>query len=154
MKVYGRYGAFTPRPDQAAIYAKRAKKQKQRQAEAARSLAEWLEKHKACANGCGKPVAFYDTVHYALKHGGCCSAECEAAHRARQDAERTARITAHARELHDALELVLFTDRLVRQQQHKSTRTELYRDAVRENNQAVEAARELMQRIALSGFPC
>lgn len=83
MKVTGRYGTFTPRLDQAAFYAKRAKKQKERQAEAARSLAAWLERHKSCANGCGKPVAFYDTVHYSLKHGGCCSAECEAELRAR-----------------------------------------------------------------------
>lgn len=78
MKVRGRYGTFTPRPDQAPIYAKRAKAQRKRQAAAQSCLAAWLEKHSACANGCGKPVAFYDTVHYSLKHGGCCSAECEA----------------------------------------------------------------------------
>lgn len=82
MKVQGRYGTFTPRPDQAPIYAKRAKAQKKKRAEAARSLAAWLELHKRCANGCGKPAAFYDTVHYGLKHGGCCSAECEAARNA------------------------------------------------------------------------
>lgn len=77
MKVQGRYGMFTPRPDQAAFYAKRAKKQQQQRAEASRRTAEWLDKHRTCANGCGKDVAFYDTVHYALKHGGCCSVECE-----------------------------------------------------------------------------
>lgn len=49
-----------------------------RKAEAA-SLAAWLEKHSACANGCGKPVAFYDNINYALRFSGCCSAECEAA---------------------------------------------------------------------------
>lgn len=146
MKVQGRYGTFTPRPDQAPIYASRAKKQREQQAQQTRGLAEWLEQHKVCANGCGKPVAFYDTVNYALKHGGCCSAECEAAHDERLANERAARITVHAGELHGALELVLFTDRIVRQ--HKGKHTEMYRDAVRENNQAVEAARDLMQRIA------
>jgi len=82
VKVSGRYGTFTPRPDQAGFYAKRARKQKQQRADAARSLAAWLDQHKTCANGCGKPVAFWDTVHYSLKHGGCCSAECEAARNA------------------------------------------------------------------------
>lgn len=79
MKVLGRYGFFTPRPDQAPFYAKREKRRQQQQREAAQAQAEWLKKHQACANGCGKPVAFYDTVHYTLRYSGCCSAECEAA---------------------------------------------------------------------------
>lgn len=83
MKITGRYGTFTPRPDQAPIYAKRAKAQKKKRAAAARSLAAWLEQHKTCANGCGQPVAFYDAVHYSLKHDGCCSAECAASRAAR-----------------------------------------------------------------------
>lgn len=78
MKVQGRYGTFTPRPSQADFYAKRSKKQRQKSTDAVRSLKNWLDKHQSCANGCGKPVSFYDTVYYALKHGGCCSAECEA----------------------------------------------------------------------------
>lgn len=79
MKVLGRYGFFTPRPDQAPFYAKREKKRQQQQREAVQAQAEWLAKHKECANGCGKPVAFYDTVHYALMYSGCCSTECEEA---------------------------------------------------------------------------
>ena len=58
MKVLGRYGFFTPRPDQAPFYAKREKRRQQQQREAAQAQAEWLKKHQACANGCGKPVAF------------------------------------------------------------------------------------------------
>ena len=79
MNVLGRYGFFTPRPDQAPFYAKREKRRQQQQREAVQAQAEWLKKHQACANGCGKPVAFYDTVHYTLRYSGCCSAECEAA---------------------------------------------------------------------------
>jgi hypothetical protein len=87
MKISGRYGTFTPRPDQAAYYAKRAKAQKAKRADVQRSLAEHLAMHRTCANGCGRAVAFYDTVHYCLKYGGCCSAECEAELRKRQDEE-------------------------------------------------------------------
>jgi len=79
MKVRGRYGLFTPRADQAAIYAKRAQRQQQQARARSAATAAWLEKHKTCANGCGQPVAFYDTTHYCLRHNGCCSAECEAA---------------------------------------------------------------------------
>lgn len=86
-KISGRYGTFTPRPDQAAYYAKRAKAQKAKRAAVQRSLAEHLAMHSTCANGCGKPVAFYDTVNYSLKHGGCCSAACQAELRKRQDGE-------------------------------------------------------------------
>lgn len=86
MKISGRYGAFTPRPDQAPFYAKRAKAQAAERAAAQRSLAEHLWMYRTCTNGCGKPVAFYDTVNYALKFSGCCSAECEAEQRKRQEA--------------------------------------------------------------------
>lgn len=77
MKVSGRYGSFRPKAHQAAVYGERAKREARQQREAAGSLQAWLERHKTCANGCGKPVAFYDTTHYALRFGGCCSAECE-----------------------------------------------------------------------------
>lgn len=87
MKISGRYGTFTPRPDQAPYYAKRAKAQKAKRAAVQRALAEHLAMHRTCANGCGKAVAFYDTVNYALKHGGCCSAVCEAELRKRRDEE-------------------------------------------------------------------
>lgn len=77
MKVNGRYGLFTPCPDQAASYAKRAKREAEQRKARAAQLAVWLDKHKSCAAGCGKPVAFYDMVHYGLRFGGCCSADCE-----------------------------------------------------------------------------
>ncbi len=84
MKISGRYGSFKPKPHQAAFYAKRAKRQQQERQERAASLRAWLEQHKSCANGCGQPVAFYDTIHYSLRYSGCCSPECEAALNARQ----------------------------------------------------------------------
>jgi hypothetical protein len=91
MKVYGRFGAFTPRPDQVPYYAKRAKAQAKKRATAQRNLAEWLHKYSSCINGCGKPVAFWDEIHYGLKHSGCCSPECEADYLRRQQAERAQR---------------------------------------------------------------
>ncbi len=77
MKVSGRFGSFRPKPHQKAFYAQRAKREASQQRLASSSLEAWLERHKTCANGCGKPVAFYDTFHYALRFSGCCSAECE-----------------------------------------------------------------------------
>lgn len=85
MKIHGRYGSFTPKPHQAGYYASRAKRQQQHQKAHAASLSAWLEQHKSCANGCGQPVAFYDTIHYTLRYSGCCSLECEAALKTRQD---------------------------------------------------------------------
>lgn len=79
-QIIGRYGRFTPKPYQAAFYAPRAKRQAAQRRQRATQLSAWLDKHRACANGCGQPVAFYDTVHYALKHSGCCSSQCEQAH--------------------------------------------------------------------------
>ena len=76
-KVKGRYGMFTPRPDQAAFYAERAEAQRRQRTQAQRSLEGWLNRHRCCANGCGQEVAFYDRVHFSLKHSGCCSQECE-----------------------------------------------------------------------------
>jgi hypothetical protein len=87
MKINGRFGTFTPRPDQTAYYAKRAKAQARKRTEAQRSLAAWLDKYSSCINGCGKPVAFYDEINYTLKHLGCCSPECEAEHRRKQQAK-------------------------------------------------------------------
>lgn len=74
--LYGRYGPYQPKTP-----ADRAKARKQ---EAARKQAQlsrqaWLEKHKFCANGCGKPVAFWDEKYLSLRYSGCCSAECEEA---------------------------------------------------------------------------
>jgi len=79
MKVSGRYGSFTPKPHQAGYYAKRAKRQQQQRHERAASLRAWLDQHKSCVNGCGQPVAFYDTINYALQYSGCCSREWESA---------------------------------------------------------------------------
>ncbi|WP_247394640.1 hypothetical protein [Ralstonia pseudosolanacearum] len=73
MKLNGRYGPFTPKPGQAPFYRQR----QQRQAAARR--AAWLDPHRTCANGCGQSVAFTDSIHYALRYSGCCSAACEAA---------------------------------------------------------------------------
>lgn len=87
MKINGRYGRFTVRPDQQPFYAKRAKRDADQRRQAQAQEAEWLERHKTCANGCGQPVAFYDKIHYALRYSGCCSAECEAEHRAKEAAE-------------------------------------------------------------------
>ena len=78
MKIKGRWGQFTPKPRQAAFYAARVASEKNQRRKAAIQRADWLEKHSACANGCGQPVAFYDEIHFALKFGGCCSAQCEA----------------------------------------------------------------------------
>lgn len=87
MKVYGRYGSFTPKPHKVPNYAKRGRRQQQQRQEHAASLQEWLERHKSCAHGCGQPVAFYDTIHYSLRYGGCCSPECEVALEARREAQ-------------------------------------------------------------------
>lgn len=84
MKVNGRYGSFKPKPHQVDYYAGRAKRQAQERQGRAALLHAWLEKHKTCANGCGQPVAFYDTIHYTLRYSGCCSPECEAAMQAKQ----------------------------------------------------------------------
>lgn len=76
MRVKGRFGWFTPKPAQVPFYSRRAAAQGRARRAAAAALAAWLEKHSTCANGCGRPVAFYDTVHYCLLFDGCCSAEC------------------------------------------------------------------------------
>ena len=83
MKVSGRYGTFTPKPHQAGYYAKRAQRQQQQRQAQATSLRAWLEQHKSCANSCGQPVAFYDTINYSLRYSGCCSPECESVLEAR-----------------------------------------------------------------------
>lgn len=75
--INGRYGPFQPRRDQAAFYKRRQQAEAMTRREAAAARAAWLDKHKTCATGCGQPVAFHDPVHLALKHSGCCSAQCE-----------------------------------------------------------------------------
>ena len=77
MKINGRYGPFTPKPEQAPYYRKRQRRQEAARREQVAQRAAWLDKHRSCANGCGQPVAFYDTIHYALRYSGCCSPECE-----------------------------------------------------------------------------
>ncbi|CAH0444143.1 hypothetical protein LMG10661_00677 [Ralstonia syzygii subsp. syzygii] len=78
MKINGRYGPFSPKPDQAPYYRKRQRRQEATRRQQTAERAAWLNKHRTCANGCGRPVAFYDQIHYALRYSGCCSAECEA----------------------------------------------------------------------------
>lgn len=91
MKVNGRYGRFTVPKAQRANYRETYERQRAAARQKAAERAAWLDKHQSCANGCGRPVAFYDEIHYALRFMGCCSAECEAAMRKRservQDAE-------------------------------------------------------------------
>lgn len=88
MKINGRYGPFTPKPEQAPYYRKRQRRQEATRREQVAQRAAWLDKHRSCANGCGQPVAFYDTIHYALRYSGCCSPECEAEMEQRDRASR------------------------------------------------------------------
>lgn len=77
----GRYGLHQPKtPSDRA----KARKQAAQASEARLQRQDWLDKHSTCANGCGKPVAFWDETYLSLRHNGCCSAECEAIHEARQ----------------------------------------------------------------------
>ena len=74
---WGPYDSKTPEDKKKA----RIQAQKRRESQAMQQA--WLDKHKSCANGCGKPVAFYtDSPSLSLKHGGCCSLECEEAWKA------------------------------------------------------------------------
>lgn len=75
MKLYGRYGAYTPRTAE-----ERAKARRQAAARAAKSAAAyaWLEKHRWCINGCGREAAFYGPGQ-SLRFDGACSMECLAA---------------------------------------------------------------------------
>lgn len=72
--LFGRYGTYKPRSD---VERARARKQAQGRSEVAASRAAWLQKHQFCANGCGRPTAFWDTIHYSLRYSGACSAECQ-----------------------------------------------------------------------------
>ena len=78
-KLNGRWGPYEPKtPGDKAKARKQAAERKQTQAQAR----VWLDKHKDCANGCGRPAAFYeDTPVPVLKYGGCCSAECQESER-------------------------------------------------------------------------
>ena len=88
MESNGRYGPLTPKPEQAPYYRKRQRRQEAARREQVAQRAAWLDKHRSCANGCGQPVAFYDTIHYALRYSGCCSPECEAEMEQRDRASR------------------------------------------------------------------
>lgn len=79
--LHGRFGGYKPRNPEERGLARRQNLAKR--AEAAR-VAAWLDKHRACANGCGQPVAFWDNIHHALRFSGCCSADCEAVLQARE----------------------------------------------------------------------
>lgn len=79
--LYGRYGAYNPRNDRERA---KARLQASKRRVQAATLAAWLKKHEACANGCGRPVAVYDEINYALRFSGCCSADCEAALQGRE----------------------------------------------------------------------
>ena len=76
-KLNGRWGPYEPKtPGDKAKARKQASVRQQSQAQAR----DFLDKHKSCANGCGRPVAFYDdSPVLSLKHGGCCSEECQRA---------------------------------------------------------------------------
>jgi DNA invertase Pin-like site-specific DNA recombinase len=74
----GRWGPYSPKtPKDKSTARKQASERRQSQAQAR----DFLEQHKHCANGgCGRPVAFYeDSPVLSLKHGGCCSEECQRA---------------------------------------------------------------------------
>lgn len=79
-QLIGRWGPYNPKTPEDK---KKARIQAQKRRESQAMQQAWLDKHKSCANGCGKPVAFYtDSPSLSLKHGGCCSLECEEAWKA------------------------------------------------------------------------
>jgi DNA invertase Pin-like site-specific DNA recombinase len=72
-QLIGRWGPYDPKTPEDK---KKARIQAQKRRESQAMQQAWLDKHKRCANGCGKPVAFYtDSPSLSLKHGGCCSLE-------------------------------------------------------------------------------
>lgn len=76
-QLIGRWGPYDPKTPEDK---KKARIQAQKRRESQAMQQAWLDKHKSCMNGCGKPVAFYkDSPSLALKHGGCCSLECSRA---------------------------------------------------------------------------
>ena len=81
-KLNGRWGPYEPKtPADKAKARKQAGERRQSQAQAR----AFLDKHKSCAAGCGRPVAFYeDSPVPSLKHGGYCSEECQRAGERRQ----------------------------------------------------------------------
>ena len=79
-QLIGRWGPYDPKTPEDK---KKARIQAQKRRESQAMQQAWLDKHKSYANGCGKPVAFYtDSPSLSLKHGGCCSLECEEAWKA------------------------------------------------------------------------
>lgn len=79
----GRFGYYAPRNATERAWAR---KQAAARAKQAARQAAWIEKNRWCANGCGKPAAFYEGGTPALRFGGCCSAACEEARRAAEGA--------------------------------------------------------------------
>jgi len=81
-KLNGRWGPYEPKTP--TEKAKARKQTSKRQQDQARTSA-FLERHKSCANGCGRAVAFWeDSPVLSLKYSGCCSKECEQAIERRQ----------------------------------------------------------------------
>lgn len=81
MQLFGRFGSYTPRTP--------AEKKRARELAAKRRLlqaqiADFLDKHKECKNGCGQPPAWHDGGQ-SLRYGGCCSEQCLAEWRDKQD---------------------------------------------------------------------
>lgn len=72
--LYGRYGPYKPKTpaDKAKAHRQAAARQQAQQ-----QRLDWLVQHRTCLNGCGKPVAFFDEIHYALRYSGCCSEACK-----------------------------------------------------------------------------
>ena len=73
-KLIGRWGAYSPKTPAEKAKAKRLEG-KRMAAQVAQQA--FLEQHKSCANGCGRPVAFWeDSPVLSLRFHGCCSQEC------------------------------------------------------------------------------
>ncbi|CAE6967649.1 hypothetical protein [Paraburkholderia domus] len=98
MKINGRYGRFTVPKEQRQNYRKTYERQLGIARQKTAERAAWLNKHQTCADGCGRPVAFYDEIRYALRFMGCCSAECDASMKARHEAALKAVDDAETRE--------------------------------------------------------
>lgn len=82
MKLFGRFGAYTPRTPEEKAKARRQQKTRAAMVDAARSF---KEKHRWCVNGCGKEAAWYvGTTSQTLRFDGACSPECLVAFRLRQ----------------------------------------------------------------------
>lgn len=80
MKLFGRFGAYTPRSPEENAKARRQQKARAAIVDAARTF---KEKHRWCVNSCGNEAAWY-AGGQSLRFDGACSPECLAAFRLRQ----------------------------------------------------------------------